>query len=211
MTLNPVIIFGAKGLGPVALDLFRSNDIVVYGFLDDDATLHGTEVGDVTVLGATDDQSFLKLIGAKCDAFIAVDDIRIRKNLTELLLEERKVQPITAVHASAYIAPSAELGYGTLIGPGAIVNSQAKLGQHVLVQAGAVIDTDATIGDFSNIGARSLVGAGATLEQEVFIGGGAVIVPGITLGKQARVGAGSVVVEPVKAKTTVFGNPAAKV
>jgi sugar O-acyltransferase (sialic acid O-acetyltransferase NeuD family) len=211
MTLNPVIIFGAKGLGPVALDLFRSNDIVVYGFLDDDATLHGTEIGEVPILGATDDQRYLKLIGAKCDAFIAIDDIRIRKSLTDMLHEERKVQPITAIHATAYVAPSAELGYGTLIGPGAIVNSNAKLGAHVVLQAGAIVDASAEVGEYSILGARSLVGSSAILENEVFVGAGAVIVPSITLGKQARVGAGSVVVEPVKAKTTVFGNPAAKV
>jgi sugar O-acyltransferase (sialic acid O-acetyltransferase NeuD family) len=211
MTLKPVIIFGAKGLGPMALDLFKSNGVVVYGFLDDDVATHGTEIGDVTVLGATDDPKYLKLIGSKCDAFIAIDDIRIRKNLTDILLEDRKVQPITAIHATAYVAPSAVLEYGTLVGPGAIINSQAKLGAHILVQAGALVDTDATIGSFSVLGARSLVGAGAHLEEEVFVGAGAMIVPGITIGKQARVGAGSVVVQPVKAKTTVFGNPAAKV
>ena len=195
----------------MALDLFKSNGVVVYGFLDDDVATHGTEIGDVTVLGATDDPKYLKLIGSKCDAFIAIDDIRIRKNLTDILLEDRKVQPITAIHATAYVAPSAVLEYGTLVGPGAIINSQAKLGAHILVQAGALVDTDATIGSFSVLGARSLVGAGAHLEEEVFVGAGAMIVPGITIGKQARVGAGSVVVQPVKAKTTVFGNPAAKV
>jgi sugar O-acyltransferase (sialic acid O-acetyltransferase NeuD family) len=211
MTLNPVIIFGAKGLGPMALDLFKSNGIVVYGFLDDDAALHGTEIAEVTVLGSTDDPKFLKLIGAKCDAFIALDDIRLRKNLTEMLLEDRKVQPITAIHATAYVAPSAVLQYGIMVGPGAIINSQAKLGSHVLVQAGAIVDTDAQVGEYSVLGTGSRVGAGAHLEAEVFLGAGALVVPGITIGKQSRVGAGSVVVQPVKAKTTVFGNPAAKV
>ena len=211
MTVNPVIIFGATGLGPVALDIFRSHDVVVYGFLDDDTRLHGTEIGDVAVLGATDDEKYLKLIGHKCDAFVAIDDARLRKSLTEMLHEDRKVQPITAVHASAFVSQSASLSYGTLVGPGAIINSGAELGAHVLIHAGAVVDAAAKLGDFVQVGARALVGASAVVEESGFIGAGAVVVPGITIGKSARVGAGSVVIESVKAKTTVFGNPAVKV
>lgn len=211
MTVNPVIIFGATGLGPVALDIFRSHDVVVYGFLDDDAKLHGTEIGEIPVLGSTDDEKYLKLIGQKCDAFVAVDDVRLRRTLTEILQERRHVQPITAVHAAAYVAPSAELSYGTLVGPGAVVNSGAKLAAHVLVHAGAVVDAAAQIGAFVQVGPRALVGPAAVVEDDVYIGAGAVVVGGITLGKGCRIGAGSVVVEPVKAKTTVFGNPAEKI
>ena len=58
--INPVVIFGAKGLGKTALDIFKSNDVVVYCFLDDDVSLHGTEIEEVSVLGATDDDGYLK-------------------------------------------------------------------------------------------------------------------------------------------------------
>jgi len=211
MTLNPVLIFGAKGLGLVALDIFKSNGIVVYGFLDDDPATHGLEIGDVTVLGATDDERYLKLIGKKCDAFVATDDVPLRKALTEMLLEERKVQPITAVHASAYVAPSATLSYGILIGPGAIVGANAELDAHVLVQAGALVDAGSVVGQYANIGPRACIGTGARIEAEAFVGIGAIVIGGVNVGKQARIGAGSVVVEPIKAKTTVFGNPATKV
>ncbi len=211
MQINPVIIFGAGPLGLVALDIFRANDIVVYGFLDDDAKLHGTTVQEVPVLGSTDDDGFLKLIGQKCDAFIAVDDVRLRKSLTEMLNTRRKVQPANAVHPAATVAASASLSYGCMIGPGAVVNSGASLGAHVLVHAGAVVDAQAQVEDFVQIGARALVGMGATLHSEAFVGAGAMVVPGLQIGKSARVGAGSVVVESVPAKVTVFGNPAAKV
>ena len=33
---NPVIIFGANYLGRAAKEIFEANEIVVYGFLDDD-------------------------------------------------------------------------------------------------------------------------------------------------------------------------------
>ena len=33
---NPVMIFGAGSLGLTALDIFQRNEVVVYGFLDDE-------------------------------------------------------------------------------------------------------------------------------------------------------------------------------
>ena len=32
---KPVIIFGASGIGIAAYEIFRSQDILIYGFLDD--------------------------------------------------------------------------------------------------------------------------------------------------------------------------------
>ena len=46
---NPVIIFGANPLGRTAKEIFESNNVVVYGFLDDNAKLHSTEIDNVVV------------------------------------------------------------------------------------------------------------------------------------------------------------------
>ena len=69
---KPVIIIGAKGIAIAALQIFKSNGIVVYGFLDDDSKTHGSEIATVPVLGKTDDHGFLKLIGQKCEAIGAM-------------------------------------------------------------------------------------------------------------------------------------------
>src|SRR5690606_38989948 len=115
---NPVIIIGAGGLGKAALDIFTTNDVVVYGFLDDKAELKGKEIGEVLVLGSTDDEQYLNIIGKSCEACIAVDDNRYRKKLVKMLNEDRKVQPVNAVHNKAYIAPSASIGHGNFINAG---------------------------------------------------------------------------------------------
>ena len=47
----------------MTVEIFESNDIMVYGYLDDNEALHGTTLGELSVLGQTDDQGFLKLIG----------------------------------------------------------------------------------------------------------------------------------------------------
>jgi len=205
---NPVLIFGAKGLGRVALDIFKSNGVVVYGFLDDDKALHNTEIQDVTVLGSTDDDGFLKLIGKKCEAFVASDDNKLRRSLVEMLLDRRKTMPVNAIHGLAFIAPSASLSHGSLVSAGVIINSVASVGNHCILHTNSVVDYEATLSDFVQIGAGSHIGSGVTIEEGAFIGSGVTVVAGITIGKNARVGAGSVVIENVKAGATVFGNPA---
>ncbi len=208
---NPVMIFGAGSLGAAALDIFKQNNVVVYGFLDDNKALHQTEIDDVMILGASDDEGFTKLIGKKCEAFVAVDNPTERKALIEMLIDRRKTMPVNAVHNSAILSKLAILGHGDFIGAGTIVGARAIIGQHCILNSGVVIEPDAEIGDHVQIGAGSIVGSKAVVGDGSFIGSGVTVVAGIKIGKGARIGAGSVVVDDVPARATVFGNPAKKV
>ncbi len=208
---NPVMIFGASALGQAAREIFESNDIIVYGYLDDNKELHGTTLGELSILGRTDDDGFLKLIGKKCEGFIAVDDRNLRKGIVKLLKERRKMMPVNAIHSNTEIAPSAHVGHGEFINSGVIVGANAKIGDHCMLNSNVVVDYSAVLGDLVQVGAGSVIGAEAEIEENVFIGSGVTIVPGVKIGKDARIGAGSVVVADVKKGKTVFGNPAKEV
>jgi sugar O-acyltransferase (sialic acid O-acetyltransferase NeuD family) len=208
---NPVIIFGANPIGRVAKEIFEVNGNVVYGFLDDSKALHSKEIDNVTVLGSTDDDGFLKLIGKKCEAFVATDDNKVRKALVKMLQEIRHIQPVNAVHPSCIVASSASVAHGNFVDAGVIIGAGSEVKNHCLLNARVVIGAECVIGDFVQVGAGTVVNSNVTIEDEAFIGSGAVIVSGVTIGKGARVGAGSVVIRPVKEGETVFGNPAQKV
>ncbi len=205
---NPIMIFGATYLGRAAKEIFENNKIVVYGFLDDDKHLHAKEIDDVVILGSTDDDGFLKLIGKKCEAFVAVDDNRLRKTLVKMIQEVRHMQPVNAIHSSAIISLKSSLGHGNFIDAGVTIAPGAEIGNHTIVNARAVIGVETKLGDYVQIGAGSIINSGVTIAEEAFIGSGVTIVAGISIGKGARVGAGSVVIAPVKENETVFGNPA---
>jgi len=205
---NPILIFGANYLGRAAKAIFESHDLVVYGFLDDDKKLHQTELDDVVVLGATDDDGFLKLIGKKCEAFVAVDDNKLRKNIVGMLNDVRHVQPVNGIHSQATISNKAEIGHGNFIDYGVYLAPGVAMGSHCLLHARVFVGVGAQLGNFVQVGAGSCINPAVVIEDEVFIGSGVTIVSGVTVGKGARIGAGSVVVAPVKAGQTVFGNPA---
>ena len=205
------MIFGANALGRQARLIFEDNGNAVYGFLDDNKDLHGTEIDTVAVLGRTDDDGFLKFIGRKCEAFVAVDDNKLRKSLVKMLQDKRHVQPVNCIHKSVIMPDATQMGHGNMIDMGVMIGAGAVLGHHCLVHAGALIAAEATVGDFVQVGSGAKINMNVTIEDEVFIGSGAAIVAGVTIGKGARIGAGSVVIGPVKSGETVFGNPAEKV
>ena len=208
---NPVIIFGANALGRTAKEIFESNEVVVYGFLDDNKKLHNKEIDDVVVLGSTDDDGFLKLFGKKCEAFVAVDDNKLRKGLTKILQEVRHVQPVNATYKNALLSPRIELGHGNFFDTGFTAGPGVKIGSHCLFHAKSHVGAECIVGNFVQVGAGTTVNANVTIEDEAFIGTGATVISGVTIGKGARVGAGSVVIASVKAGETVFGNPAQKI
>lgn len=205
---NPVIIFGAGALGRAALEIFQRAGVVVYCFLDENEELHGKEIDTVSVLGSMKDDGFLKLIGKKCEAFVALEDPEERAEIVRMLLDRRKVMPCNAVHPQAIVASSASLGHGNMINAGVIVGAGAEIGHHCLLHTGAIVEPNAKLADFVQVGAGSIVGAGAQLGKQVQIGHGATVVPNIKLEANAKVISGSVVLRPVKEDEVVFGVPA---
>ena len=208
---KPVIIFGAKGIAQAALEIFESNNIVVYGFLDEDEKLHHTEISGVSVLGDPEDHGYLKLIGQKCEAFVATDDNSVRKEFVNLLKDERKVMPTNAVHQQSTIARSSSIGHGNFINAGVTIGSNSKIGQHTIINTGVIIEHDVQIDDFVQLGAGSIINSGVHIGKNSFVGSGVVIVSGVTVGSGVRIGAGSVVVNDIEKGKTVFGNPAADI
>jgi sugar O-acyltransferase (sialic acid O-acetyltransferase NeuD family) len=205
---KPVIIFGAGGLGKAALEIFQANNVVVYCFLDDDESLHGTQINDIGIMSHTDDHDYLKYIGQKCEAFVAEEDTKQRKKIVEILNERRKAMPVNAIHTSSVIATSAEIKHGCFIDAGVVIGSHVIMGNHCIIHSGAMIDYEVSLGDYVQVGAGSVIAAGAKIKDQVLIGSGATIVGKVTIGKGANIGPGSIVVRDVEAGATVFGNPA---
>jgi sugar O-acyltransferase (sialic acid O-acetyltransferase NeuD family) len=208
---NPVIILGAGTLGIAAMEAFESNHVLLYGFLDDDPAKHGNEIGTLSVLGACDDDGFLKLVGKKCDVFVAQSNQKERKHLAELILERRKVMPVNAIHARSYLSPYAGIGHGNFFGPGVVVHPFATIGNFSVLHANVQAEANVKVGNFCSIGTGSLVGEGVTIHDGAFIGRGVSILEGITIGKNASIGAGSVVISSVPSGKTYFGNPAVEI
>lgn len=208
MTSLPVIIIGVNPFALEVASIFQKNEVVIYGFLDDDPKKKDTQIGEIPVLGGTEDEAYWGLIGKNCGVFVALENPTERKKMIETIMEDRQVKPVNAIHPSAIIADVKNLAYGVFIGPGAIIQPEAKLADHCMIGAGVIIETGTQVEEYVQIGAGSVIGKECKLDTNCFIGIQSTIVGSIKIGKGATVGAGSVVIEPVPASKRVFGNPA---
>jgi sugar O-acyltransferase (sialic acid O-acetyltransferase NeuD family) len=114
----------------------------------------------------------------------------------------------TTVHPSCIVSKHAQIGEGTMVLHGVIVQPGANIGNHVILNTGASIDHDCIIHDYVHVAPRAVLCGRVTIGEGSFIGAGAILLPGITIGPWATVGAGSVVTKDVKAGMVVKGNPA---
>ena len=102
MTSLPVIIIGVNPFAIEVAHIFQLNHVIIYGFLDDDTKKQGTEIGEIPVLGTTEDNTYWDLIGKTCGVFVALENPIERKKMIETIEEDRKTKPVNAIHPNAY-------------------------------------------------------------------------------------------------------------
>jgi sugar O-acyltransferase (sialic acid O-acetyltransferase NeuD family) len=203
-----VIIIGTQSIAKLAAEVFQKNDWVVYGLLTEEQEDARKEIDHIPILGYFEDEQYTSLIGKNCQAFVALEQITVRKKIIQSLREKDDQVFINAIHPLAHISSSAQIGHGNLIHMGTMLGLEVNLGNHCLLYQQVAIEQEVVIKDFVQIGAGSVIGRQSTIEKDAFIGIGSILVAGVHIGAGARIGAGSVVLDHVPAGATVLGNPA---
>jgi UDP-perosamine 4-acetyltransferase len=205
MTMD-VLIIGAGGHGKVVLDILRAaGDVNPVGFIDADASLAGTSVAGLEVLGGPN--LLPKLRKKHQYAIVAIGDNRARRRYAATA-REAGFDLINAIHPAASVSPSAGIGNNVVIAAGAVVCTEAKLADSVIVNTSAVVDHECTVGEAAHIAPGALLAGRVRIGEEAFIGLGSKIIQCLSVGDYSTVGAGAVVIEDVPPHVTVVGVPA---
>ena len=204
-----VIIIGSGGHGQVVVDamlqgLFLDKlPSLEISYADDDPLLWGHTLDGVAVTGSVESA----LTAAHDAVVVAIGDNRIRHDIA-LRLCSRNEHLLTVIHPTASVSNRAEIGAGSMVLAGAVINTGARLGTAVIVNTSASVDHHCLVGDYVHVAPGAHLGGNVTLEEGVFVGIGASITPGCTIGSWAIVGAGATVIHDVPAGVTVVGVPA---
>ena len=203
---EPLIIYGAGGLGREILSLVNATDrYEVKGFLDD-GIARGTSVKGVKVLGG---YSELSSFDKKVNLVLALGSPSAKMELLKKIDRTKVNFPILR-HPSAILqdASAIEIGEGTILCAGSILTTDISIGSFVLINLNSTIGHGVRVGMASsimpgvNIAGEAAVGAG------VLIGSGVNVINKVKLGDRCTVGMGSVVLRDVDPDTTVVGVPA---
>jgi sugar O-acyltransferase (sialic acid O-acetyltransferase NeuD family) len=207
--LLPIVGLGAGTHAKSVLEAIRSaGRFEVFGLVDDDPARTGQTILGFPVLGQ-DALARLRADGV-AHAFAGVGGIgssSARQAVFGRLLETGfELPPI--VHASATVSPWAELGRGSQVLAGALVNAGALIGDDVIVNSGAIVEHDCRIGAHAHLAPGAKLAGLASVGEGAHVGIGAVVIESVRVGDGALVGAGAVVIRDVPDGARVAGVPA---
>ena len=133
--------------------------------------------------------------------------ISVRKKLIERFSKDFFA---TAIHPRAVIAASAQIGVGTVVMAGAILNPYAKLDDHVVINTGATVDHECEIGENTFIQPGAHLAGNVKIGRNSIVGIGANVKEGVTIGSNCIIGGGAFVNQDVPDNVVYVGVPAKK-
>lgn len=204
--VSRILIVGAGGFGREVLHWARAAwpapIATVAGFLSAHEPRHWRGGDLPAVIGDPDD-----FVPAAGDGFLlGVGIPDVRRRLAETLMA-RGARFLTLVHPTAIVAPTAEIGAGSIICPFAVVSDNARVGRCVLLNYHTSLGHDASAGDFAVLSPYATLGGNAHVAEDVFLGMHASVGPGRRVGPRSKVSANSCALADAPADSLVFGAP----
>jgi len=193
-----VLIIGTGTLARWAAQLLETAGRLVYGFAPTREHPEKEQDG-LSILPPITQARMWKLIrDHKMDYVVALTDPVLRERMAQTLFEKTQRPAIPILHDSVFLAPTAEIGGGSILLPYVVVGISARVGGYVLIESHTYIGAGTTIEDFVNIGSGCQIGENCVIASYSYIGRGAVLMEGVKIGKGAQVLPGAVVQESVK-------------
>lgn len=196
---NQALIYGAGGGCKIVIDILnRGHNYKVHGIFDRQYPNIEPVLG-IEVIGSNNmaemekvfEQGYRNII----NSVIFNGKKHGRKEPYEML-KSVGFNFINAIHQSAIIEATADIGEGNVIAAGAIIGSEATIGSNCFINAGSIISHDCIISDHCHIASGAILGGNVIVGENTLIG------QGCTVYKDVKIGSNVVVVNG----SHVFGN-----
>ena len=203
---DKLIIIGASGHGKVVADIaIKMNKWQSFAFLDDDESIK-TSMG-LEVIGKTADAFTYK---DEADFFVAIGNNAVRERVQVKLIEQG-LNVLSLIHPSAVIGTDVEIGIGTAVMAGVVINSSTRIGKGCIINTSASLDHDNVIEDYVHISPGVNIAGTVKVGKGSWIGIGSVVSNNVNICSGCKVGAGAVVVKDITEPGTYVGVPVRRV
>lgn len=193
-------IIGARGHGKVIADIARLRGYDELEFLDDDPST--ITCGDIPVTGPSSDAD------KKENAlFVAIGNPAIRQRI----MEAGRGKPFSIlVHPNAVIAENSQIGEGSVVMAGAVINPCTVIGRGVIINTCSSVDHDCRIHDYVHVAVGAHVCGNVEIGNGTWIGAGSTIINNVRICDGCMIGAGAVVIKDIDEPGVYLGVPARK-
>jgi sugar O-acyltransferase (sialic acid O-acetyltransferase NeuD family) len=197
-----LILVGGGGHCRSCIDVIEAGSTYAITGIVDRAPVLPDQLLGYTFLGT--DALLPELVKLHRNALVSVGQInspRPRMRLYTLLRSIDAILP-TIVSPHGYVSRHAQVGEGTVVFHGAIVNAAGEVGKNCIINSRALIEHDALVGDHCHVSTGAIVNGGCNIGEGTFIGSGAVLHQGVRVGAACIIAAGAVVKADIPDGTT---------
>lgn len=201
-----LIIIGASGHGKVVADIaLKMNKWQSIAFLDNDENLFSS-IGIKVIGKSSEVTSYIE----SHDIFVGIGNNVTRKKIQETLEVEGASIP-KLIHPTAVLGEQVEIGCGTAVMAGVVINCSAKIGKGCIINTGATLDHDNLLEDYVHISPGAHLAGTVKVGKGSWLGIGSLVSNNIHITSNCMVGAGAVVVKDITETGTYVGVPARRV
>lgn len=193
MNKENIILIGAGGHALSCIDVIeKENKYNIHGLvgLKDEV---GKKISGYSVIATQDE-----LVNLSKDfryAFIAVGQIKsvkLRIDLYERVLNSGFKMP-SIISPQSFISRTVQVGEGTIIMNGVVLNSGVRIGNNCIINSKALIEHGTQVADHCHISTGAILNGDCVVESKSFVGSGAIVKHGITIKTGSFVNMGQIV------------------
>lgn len=199
-----IILVGFGGHAKSIIDSMEASDrYEIAGYVDVD---NRTNYKGYCFLGKDEDlqKIYLSGINNACISIGYMGGSNLRDRLYHMVKKAGFNLPVIT-DPSAIISDNVEIGEGTFIGKGCIVNAESRIGKMCIINTGVLIEHGNTIGDFTHIAVKAVLCGGTNIGNHCFIGANSTIIQEVAIGNNTIIGAGSTVLKNVLENEICYG------
>lgn len=205
MNKENIILIGAGGHALSCIDVIeQGNKYNIHGLvgLKDEV---GRKINGYDVIATQDE-----LVTLSKDfryAFIAIGQIKnvkLRIDLYESVLNTGFKIP-SIISPQSFISRTVQIGEGTIIMNGVILNSGVRIGNNCIINSKALIEHGTQVADHCHISTGAILNGDCIVESKSFVGSGAIVKHGITIKTSSLVNMGQIVTKNFDNLNTMTG------
>lgn len=139
---------------------------------------------------------------------ITIGQIKSYSKRKELFnyLKKNNANIISVESLNSYVSKDSNIGTGTIIMHGAIVQANVEIGENCIINDKALIEHEVSVGDNCHISTGAIVNGNVKIGNGVFIGSGAVIKNEVTIADNCIIGMGVILKQNVFEEDSIIKN-----